>query len=61
MKKRLRIMTGALAALALVLVLAPARAEARRYYGGNIDGEPGNSTFGIGQSSNPSSLATEPR
>ena len=48
MKKRLRIMTGALAALALVLVLAPARAEARRYYGGNIDGEPGNSTFGIG-------------
>jgi hypothetical protein len=48
MKKRLRIMTGAFAALALVLVLAPARAEARRYYGGSVDGEPGTRTFGIG-------------
>ena len=48
MKKRLRILTGALAALALVLVLGPGRAEARRYYGGSVDGMPGNRTFGIG-------------
>jgi hypothetical protein len=41
-------MLGALVAFVLVLVLAPGRAEARRYYGGSVDGAPGTRTFGIG-------------
>jgi hypothetical protein len=48
MKNRLGITLGALVALALVLVLAPGRAEARRYGGGGVDGMPGNRTVGIG-------------
>jgi hypothetical protein len=48
MTKLVRTMTCALAALVLVFVLAPGRAEARRYYGGSVDGAAGTRTFGIG-------------
>ncbi len=48
MTKRLGVFACALGAFALVLALAPGRAEARRHYGGNVGGEPGASTFGIG-------------
>ena len=48
MTKLLRTMTVALAALVLLFVLAPGRAEARRYYGGSVDGAAGSRTFGIG-------------